>query len=162
MKPSLHLFSRSLALVAALFLLAACSSSGKRVSTPSAAIQQLTVQANGDWSLDVRLHNYSSVSMRFDSATLEVSVDEHMAGTLQLAPGISIGPTSADVVKATLKPEGMARIAVADALAGRRSLSYRLKGTVSAVPDEASKARQFEVDDRSNLNPAPGLDGVLR
>ena len=100
--------------------------------------------------------------MRFDTLRLELSVDEHVAGTLQASPAISIGPTSADVVQVTLKPDGMARIAVADALAGRRSLSYRLQGKVNATPDETSKSREFTVDDRSSLNPAPGLDGVLR
>jgi hypothetical protein len=150
----------SLAAVA-VFLIASCGSA-RRVSPPSTAIQQLTVQANGDWALDLRLHNFSSVSMRFDSLRLEVSVDEHVAGTLQATPGISIGPTSADVVRVSLKPEGMARIAIADALAGRRSLAYRLRGTVTATPAETSKVREFEVDDRSSLNPAPGLDGVLR
>jgi hypothetical protein len=150
----------SLVVIAAL-LLASCHGA-RRVSPPSTAIQQLTVQANGDWALDLRLHNFSSVSMRFDSVRLEVSVDEHVAGTVQARPAISIGPTSADMVQVTLKPEGMARIAIADALAGRRSLAYRLKGTVTATPAEENKPREFEVDDRSSLNPAPGLDGVLR
>ena len=145
----------------ALLLLASCGTS-PRISPPAAAIQQLTVQANGDWLVELRLHNYSSVSMRFDSVRLELSVDEHLAGTLQASPAISIGPTSADVVQVSLKPDGMARIAVADALAGRRSLSYRLQGTASATPDGTTKSREFKVDDRSSLNPAPGLDGVLR
>ncbi|UWX04766.1 LEA type 2 family protein [Pseudoxanthomonas sp. NC8] len=150
----------SLAAIAVL-LLVSCTSA-RRVSPPATAIQQLAVQANGDWALDLRLHNYSSVSMRFDTVRLEVSVDEHVAGTLQATPAISIGPTSADVVRVTLKPDGMARIAVADALASRRSLAYRLAGTVTATPVEESKPREFEVDDHSSLNPAPGLDGVLR
>ncbi|WP_372014645.1 hypothetical protein [Pseudoxanthomonas sp. 10H] len=147
--------------VFAAVLLVSCGSNARRVSPPSAAIQQLTVQANGDWAVDLRLHNFSSVSMRFDSVRLQVSADEHSAGTLQATPAISIGPTSADVVRVTMKPEGMARIAVADALAGRRSLAYRLEGVVTATPEEG-KPREFEVDDRSSLNPAPGLDGVLR
>jgi len=158
MKPLLKLSLAAVALIA----LASCTGNARRISPPSAAIQQLTVQANGDWMVELRLHNFSSVSMRFDTVRLEVEVDEHAAGTLQATPGISIGPTSADVVKVTMKPDGMGRIAVADALASRRSLSYRLKGNVSATPDEASKPRDFEVDDRSSLNPAPGLDGVLR
>ena len=158
MKPLLKLSLAAFALA----LLAACSGNARRVSPPSAAIQQLTVQANGDWMVDLRLHNFSSVSMQFNAVRLEVSVDEHAAGTLQATPGISIGPTSADVVKVAMKPDGMARIAVADALASRRPLSYRLVGTVGATPAETSKPREFEVDDRSSLNPAPGLDGVLR
>ena len=152
MKPVLKL----LLATAVLVLLAACGGNARRVSPPSAAIQQLAVQPNGDWMVDLRLHNFSSVSMRFDKVRLEVS------GVLQATPGISIGPGSADVVKVSMRPDGMSRIAVADALATRRSLSYRLVGTVDATPDEASKPRQFDVDDRSALNPAPGLDGVLR
>jgi len=161
MKRFLHTFAL-LALLAALGALAGCNGNTRRVSPPAAAIQQLTVQADGSWTVDLRLHNYSSVPMRFEQVRLEVSVDEHVAGTLQATPGLSIGPTSADVVKATLRPQPMARMAAADALAGRRSLSYRLEGTVSATPEEASKPREFEIDDRSSLNPAPGLDGVLR
>lgn len=158
MKSVIKLLLAALAAV----LLASCGSSARRVSPPAAAIQQLTVQANGDWALDLRLHNYSSVSMRFDNVRLDVSVDEHAAGTVQATPAIQIGPTSADVIRVTLKPDRMARIAVADALAGRRSLSYRLQGNVAAVPEGDTKPRDFEVDDHSSLNPAPGLDGVLR
>ncbi len=158
MKSTLKLF----ATLCALLVLASCGGNVRRVSPPAAAIQQLTVQANGDWLVDLRLHNYSSISMRFDSVRLELSVDEHAAGTVQAAPAMSIGPTSADVVQVTLKPSAMAKIAVADALATRRSLSYRLQGKVSATPDEASKPREFDVEGRSALNPAPGLDGVLR
>ena len=50
---------------------------------------------------------------------------------------------------------------VADALAGRRSLGYALKGTLDAVPEEG-KSRTFDIDTRNTLNPVPGLDGVLR
>ncbi|KAF1688159.1 hypothetical protein B1992_01720 [Pseudoxanthomonas broegbernensis] len=158
MKRFLQLFALALALA----VLAGCGKNTRRVSPPSVSIQQLAVQANGNWVVDVRVHNFSSVSMQFHTLELAVSVDEHAAGTLRAAPGMSIGPTSADVVKATFKPDGMARIAVADALAGRRSLAYRLEGKVSATPDEARKPREFEIDYRSSVNPAPGLDGVLR
>lgn len=145
-----------------LLVVASCGTGSRRVSPPSATIQQLTVQANGDWLVELRLHNYSSMPMRFDSVNLAVSVDEHAAGTLAVTPSISIGPASADVVTASMKPEPMARMAVADALASHRALSYRLQGKAIATPEEARKARDFEVDDRSSLNPAPGLDGVLR
>ena len=39
-------------------LLAACSGGPvRRVSEPAASIQQLTVKANGSWSVDLRLQN---------------------------------------------------------------------------------------------------------
>lgn len=149
-------------LALALLVIAGCSRNAKRVSTPAASIQQLAVQADGSWTVDLRLHNYSSMPMRFERVSLVASVDEHDAGTLEATPAISIGPSAADVVRLTLRPQGTARLAVADALASRRTLSYRLKGSVSATPEDASKARSFELDDSNSLNPAPGLDGVLR
>lgn len=151
-----------LVLATAALVLAGCGRNAKRISPPTASIQQLAVQADGSWAVDLRLHNYSSVPMRFERVSLAVSVDEHDAGTLEATPAIQIGPAAADVVRATLHPQGTARLAVADALAGRRALSYRLEGSVSATPEEAGKPRNFELDVRNSLNPAPGLDGVLR
>lgn len=151
-----------LALVAgSLLLLASCSSNVRRISDPAVSIQQLTVQANGDWSLELRLQNYSSIPMQFEQVALDVTVGGQAAGRLQQAVNYSIGPETADVVTVTMKPASAARIVVADVLAGGRALPYELKGTVSAIP-EHKKSRQFEVSGRSTLNPAPGLSGVLR
>ena len=58
--------------------LAACSGGlVRRVSPPAASIQQLTVNADGSWSVDLRLQNYSSIPMRFDGAELAITVGEH-------------------------------------------------------------------------------------
>jgi hypothetical protein len=143
--------------------LAACGGGGpvKRVSEPAAGIQQLTVRADGSWSVDLRLDNYSSVPMRFDSVTLAVTVGGESAGTLSGAPALSIGPESADIATLTLAPTSAARIAVADALAGGGSLQYALNGTLAATP-ENGKPRTFKVERSNALNPAPGLPGVLR
>ncbi|MEE7559899.1 hypothetical protein HH299_09445, partial [Xanthomonas sp. Kuri4-2] len=54
-----------------------------------------------------------------------------------------------------------ARIAVADALAGGRTLDYTLKGSIAATPED-KKPRSFELDARNALSPVPGLQGVLR
>ena len=144
------------------FVLAACSGGPvRRVSPPAASIQQLTVNADGSWSVDLRLQNYSSIPMRFDSADLAITVGDQAAGSLKGAPQISIGPESADVVTLPFKPTVEARMQIADALAGRRSLGYTLKGELQAVPDE-SKSKSFDIDVRNTLNPVPGLDGVLR
>ena len=143
-------------------MLGACSSGPvRRVSAPAASIQQLTVHADGNWSVDLRLQNYSSIPMRFTSVDLAITVSDHAAGTLQGAPQISIGPESADVVTLPFKPSAEARMVVADALAGRRPMAYVLKGKIDAIPEEA-KSRTFEIDAHNVLNPVPGLDGVLR
>lgn len=133
----------------------------KRVSEPSARIQQLTVRADGSWSADLRIENFSSVPMRFDSLDLAITVGGQAAGRLVAQPAESIGPESADVVSIALTPASGARLAVADALAGSRSLDYSLKGTLVATPQDRG-ARTFQIDRSSALSPAPGLPGVLR
>lgn len=151
-----------LILVLATALLAGCGDGiVRRVSEPAISVQQLTVKADGQWSVDLRLQNYSSIPMRFDAIRMDVQVGDQAAGTLQAAPGLSVGPESADVFTVAFAPTSGGRIVVADALAGRRPLPYTLKGSVDATPQDA-KARNFEVDTRNTLNPVPGLDGVLR
>lgn len=143
-------------------LLAGCASGPvRRVSEPSARIQQLAVRADGSWSAEVRIENFSSVPMRFDALDLALSIGEHAAGRLAAQPALSIGPESADVVTVAIKPQVAAKLAVADALAAGRSVTYTLKGTLDATPDEG-KRRSFAFDRTSALSPAPGLPGVLR
>ena len=153
---------RTVVLTTCLLALAGCGDGlVRRVSEPTARIQQLTVAADGSWQVDLRLQNYSSIPMRFDTVALKIQLGEHTAGTLEASPALSIGPESADVVTLPLQPAAEARMIVADALAARRPLGYQLSGTVAATPEDA-KQRNFTVDSRSSLNQAPGLPGVLR
>ena len=151
-----------LALLVATALLAGCGDGMvRRVSDPAVSVQQLTVKADGQWAVDLRLQNYSSIPMRFDTVEVDVQVGEQEAGKLRASPGLSVGPESADVVTVALSPTSAGRIAVADALASRRTLPYTLKGSAGATPEEA-KQRTFDIDTRNTLNPVPGLDGELR
>lgn len=151
-----------LVLVLACLSLAACSGGPiRRVSEPAASIQQLTVGANGSWSVDLRINNFSSVPMRFDKVALALTVGGESAGTLQGQPGLTIGPESADVTTLTLTPSSAARLVVADTLAARRTLAYTFAGSVDATP-ENGKPRSFEIERSSALSPVPGLSGVLR
>ena len=54
--------------------LSACGGGGpvKRVSEPQVGIQQLTVKADGSWSVDLRIDNFSSVPMRFDLSLIHI------------------------------------------------------------------------------------------
>ena len=143
-------------------MLAGCASGPvRRVSEPSARVQQLTVGADGSWSTELRIENFSSIPMRFDALKLTLSIGDNSAGTLAAQPALSIGPESADVVTVALQPQAAAKLAVAVALAGGRSVDYTLKGTLDATPDEG-KRRSFKFDRTSALSPAPGLPGVLR
>src|SRR5690606_26052461 len=96
---------RQLALWMFVAALAACSSGPvRRISEPAASIQQLTVQADGNWSVDLRLQNYSSIPMRFERLEFEVRVGDQSAGTLVAQPGLTIGGESADVATVAFAP----------------------------------------------------------
>lgn len=156
-------WNRWIGLTLAALLLAGCSSGPvRRVSEPAARLQQLTVRADGSWSLEVRIENFSSIPMRFDAIDLSLEIaPEAGAGQLRASPALSIGPESADVITLTMTPQAAAKIAVADALASGRTVSYTLRGRVDATPDQA-KSRSFDIDRSSVLSPAPGMPGVLR
>jgi len=144
-------------------LLAACSSGPpRRISEPAASIQQLTVQADGRWSIELRLQNYSSIPMRFEGVSFDFKVGDEAAGTLAAQPALTIGPESADVVTVAFDPSANARLLLAGMLADGRGIGYRLEGTVSAAPADRGKARDYKTKRDSQLSPVPGLPGVLR
>ena len=159
--------SRRATRIAALLALVACTlgacGSGpvRRISEPAASIQQLTVRADGQWDVQLRLDNFSSIPMRFTSTNIQMAFDNGAAGSLQTQPDISIGPESADVVNATISPTADGRARIATALADGRSLSYTLGGSVDAAPQDA-KVRTYKIKRDSALTPVPGLAGVLR
>ncbi|WP_045767318.1 LEA type 2 family protein [Xanthomonas albilineans] len=143
-------------------LLGACGDGMvRRVSDPAASLQQLTVNPDGSWKVELRLQNYSSIPMRYDRLRLDLGVGGEAAGTVQATPGISIGPETADVINVAVQPSSAARLTIADALASQHSLEYTLKGSIAATPEE-KKQRTFAIDTHNTLSPAPGLDGVLR
>ncbi len=140
--------------------LAGCSGPGikKLINPPRASIQQLAVQPNGQWNLAVRLQNFSNVPMTFQSVSVKLLVSGHEAGSIAVSPGIAIGPESADVVNAVLTPGLGAKLAVASALSAQQSVRYTLTGTIGT--EEPRRDYEFSYD--STLNPAPGLNGVMR
>lgn len=143
-------------------LLAACGSGPvRRVSEPAANIQQLTVRADGSWSVDLRIDNFSTVPMRFDKVSLAMTIGGESVGTLRGQPALSIGPESADVTTLAFMPSSSAKIVIADALARAGSVDYSLEGTVEAAP-EKSKVRAYKVKRTNALSAVPGIAGVLR
>lgn len=151
-----------LALVAAVLLAACASGPPRRVSEPAASIQQLTVDTDGNWSVQVRVQNYSSIAMRFDRLALELQVGGTAAGTLDAAPQVQVSQESAEVVTVELVPSAQAKLLLADALAAGRGTAYLLEGTVSAAPVDRGSVRDYPIRREGALSPVPGLPGVLR
>lgn len=154
---------RRLACIATFALLLAGCSGGpvRRVSEPSASLQQITVRADGRWDVTLRLNNFSSVAMRFDTTALDIAFDNGNAARLDLQPALDIGPESADVYSATIEPLPAGRARIASALADGRGLSYTLHGSISATP-QGGKQKTWQIKRESALSPVPGLPGALR
>jgi hypothetical protein len=129
----------------------------KRIFPPRAELQELRVEADGSWALALRVHNYSTVPMRFSAIDLGLDVGAAPAGRIALQPGLDVAPNSIEVLQTRITPSA----AAADALRGLGaggSLAYRLRGTI-----ETSEPREdFDIDFPSALSAVPGLDGVLR
>lgn len=147
---------------ACLLALSGCATGPvRRVSEPTASIQQLTVGADGSWTVALRLQNFSNVPMRFDRIALTLRAGTEVAGEVQVSPALTVGSESADIANVTFIPNAAARIVIADTLADRRSLDYSLEGTISAAAED-HKARDYRIKRNSALSPVPGLPGVMR
>lgn len=158
----MNLLRASLPLLAAALLGACASGPPRRVSEPSASVQQLSVRADGSWLVDLRINNYSNVPMRFDRIDLALTFEGQPAAALQASPALPIGPEAADVatIEVASPPPG-ARLTLADALAGGHRIGYHLEGSIQATPD-GSGPRTFRFKRDYALSPVPGLAGVLR
>src|SRR5262249_28059787 len=129
----------------------------KSVFPPRASVQELAERPDGSWKLQLRLQNYSFVSMTFDRVEGRLEVGGNPAGEVIATPKLRVGPNSADIVEATLKPSPAAAKAVA-ALQGGGSVRYRLAGRIATSDPTRNQEYTFE----GVLGPVPGLPGVLR
>ena len=130
----------------------------KQLNPPRASVQQLTVQANGQWRLVLRVQNFSNVPTTFTSVSGNLKLGGHAAGGVVATTNISIGPESADTLEATMTPSLEAKLAVASMLSASQSIRYEFEGQIATSQRNAPYEFKYE----SSLNPAPGLPGVLR
>ena len=130
----------------------------QRVYPPVASLQEIAVQPDGRWQLQLRLQNFSNVPTTFASIHAQLIVGGQDAGEINATPDITVGPESADVVPVTFVPSLAAKTIAAEALASGQPASYSLQGKISSSKPKREDNFHFE----SSLNPAPGLRGVLR
>lgn len=150
-----------LALLLSLSLLLAACGDGirERVFPPTVSLQEVAVRPDGRWSLKLRLQNFSNVPMRFDRVDATLKIATAQAGTIALAPGLSVGPESAEIIEHVLLPASAAANHVISASHRGGNVAYVLSGTiVSSEPD----SRRDEFEFKSQLSAVPGLPGVLR
>ncbi|UXI69406.1 LEA type 2 family protein [Tahibacter amnicola] len=129
----------------------------RRINPPSASIQQLSVQADGRWQLELRLQNYSTVPMTFTAVDLDLAIEGHKAGKLSVSPGVEVPGESADVVTVLHSPPAGAEKILAVA-ARDGNVGYTLRGGITTrEPD-----KRFDLDQASQLSPVPGRPDTYR
>ena len=141
----------ALALFCAVVLLACGGGPVKRISPPTASMQQLALQADGNWRLLLRVQNFSNVEMTFSNLEATLEVDGRSVGELNLGMNLDIPGSSADVVETTFKPAAGSSLPKSD-------FAYFLHGTIrSSEPDG-----KYKFERNSRLSPAPGLANTWR
>lgn len=142
-----------------LTLLAACGGGKpvRRINPPALSIQQLAVQADGRWLLELRLQNFSTVAMRFDTIEAGLEIEGVNAGALYVRPQLEIPGQSADVIEATLAPSRDAATKLAEA-ARSGSVGYQLRGGI----ESGEPAKKFPLSQSSRLSPVPGRPDTYR
>ncbi|WP_257387010.1 LEA type 2 family protein [Tahibacter caeni] len=142
-----------------LCLLAACGGGKpvRRINPPALSIQQLAVQADGRWLIELRVQNFSTVPMRFDTLEAGLEIEGTNVGAVFLRPAIEIPGQSADIVEATLSPGRDAGTRLAEA-ARDGSVGYQLRGTI----ETGEPAKKFPLSQSSRLSPVPGRPNTYR
>ena len=148
----------------ALAALSACAPTRKSVFPPAASMQELSMTADGDWRLTLRLQNNSYTGMRFQSLRLSMALGGHAVGTLRASPALDIPQFAADVLRLTVKPDAKAAAALAASAhkSGPAAVGYLLEGRIVALPDDEQNLRTFKVSYRGRLSPVPGIANTFR
>jgi hypothetical protein len=151
-------YARCCALAILALLLAACAGEPRRnIFPPKASIQQLALRADGSWTLQLRLQNFSEAAMTFAKIEAKIEIAGVEAGRVNVAPAIRVSPASADLFETGLVPMPAAAAKVA-ALRADDNVRYRISGRIAT----REPSGDYEFSYESRLSPVPGLAGVLR
>ncbi len=150
-----------------LLCLAGCGPTRKSVFPPLLSVQQLHLQSDGSWDVTLHIQNNSYTGMTFTQLHLHMMLQGHDAGTLDKTLSLAIPQLAADVTHVHLDPRTDAARALA-AIANKgssASVTYRFKGSVSAIPDQEKDKppRTFQLDSKKDwLSPVPGIANTFR
>lgn len=165
MKRSMRKPVLTLATGIALLALAACGPVKKDVFPPLVSVQSVHLEANGHWDITLRVQNNSQVGMTFDALSLDMRLQDHPAGHIDTRPALWVPQMATDVTHVELQPQPDAARALA-AIANKgssASVTYRLEGSVTAVPEQGNKKpRTFKVSHHDWLSPVPGIADTFR
>jgi hypothetical protein len=141
-----------------------CGPPKKSVFPPTVTIQQLKVQANGQWRLTVRIQNNSYGEMDFKSLDGQLQIAELLPIRLHSTFVLDIPALAGDVIQLDVLPTGamtQALQAIADK-GSAGSVAYRISGSTSAKPEQEKQKRDFDFSGNQWLSPVPGIPDTYR
>lgn len=141
----------ALATLATLLLSACGGGPVKRISPPTASVQELGIRADGSWHLLIRVQNFSNVSMTFSAIDARLELAGVDVGTISLPIGLDIPGASADVFETTIRPAPGTRPAAGE-------FAYRLHGRIESSEPKGD----YKFERSSRLSPVPGLPDTWR
>jgi hypothetical protein len=148
-----------LCLLVACVAVAGCASGPKkRVFPPEVRLQELQRLDDGTVQVQLRLHNYSNVPMRFERLAAELMIGGVSAGRLDLTPSLQVSANSVEIVATELIPPQSVLGAIDDALASGSALGYQVRGKLATLEPRGN----YSIDFSSRMDRVPGLDRVLR
>lgn len=134
-------------------VLAACGSGGvKRVSPPTAGVQELVVQPDGQWTLTLRVQNFSSIPMTFATLDAKLQITGREIAAVSARLDVEIPAESAEIFTIAITP------AASSTLSAAHDFAYTLAGTI----DTSEPKRKFPFERTSRLSPVPGLTNTWR
>jgi hypothetical protein len=137
----------------------------KRVFPPSASIQQLSVLPDGHWQVDIRLQNFSEVSVHFSTLNAQLTIAGIVAGELKSSPNMDIAGGYADVAQVNFVaiPSASQPLLAASGSGTDIGVAYTIQGKiVVSDPKDGSSTHEYPFEHSSRLTPIPGLTNVYR
>ena len=117
------------------------------------------MEPSGQWVLLLRLQNYSTVGMRLQMSSAQLSIDGLPPVMLAASEPLMVATGSTEILELRVAPDASLQQRIDSALQSRKGVGYQLSGEiVSLEPRERRDAFEFS----SSLTPMPGLPGVLR
>jgi hypothetical protein len=144
--------------------LIACGPPKKSVFPPSVSIQQLKVQASGQWRLVVRIQNNSYGEMDFKSLDGQLQIARLVPIRLHSSTPLDVPALAGDVLQIDVLPTDE-MVQALKAIAGKGSagsLAYRISGIASAKPEQEKTPRDFDFSGNDWLSPVPGIPDTYR
>lgn len=149
---------RFIAATALLVLVACAGGPPVRYSPPQVSLQELQKQPDGQWRAYVRLQNFSTGSVEFNSLALKIRVQDGEWTPATSAETVKIGANNAEVLLVTVAFGAATNQELNNRLSKSQPIRYALSGSVRSVDPN----RNNVLDYQGRLNPTPGLDGVFR